>query len=381
MGMTKYAIRKLPQAAPTAVFSIAHGLATVFVASAVLMACSGVADVTVAHRADGAAQRPDTSPADEPDAGSLADAAAWDVSVPTDAYRPDSSAGPIHPFTGTTRSRLSYYAVPHPDDEFQSWSLIENDAQTYPVIITMTRGEATGYCAKSGYKGYQPSLGELPPGNDPTYRSKSCKQNRIGSTLAFYQAMAAVDPTLGPMPTTQTMLLGGPLPPGTPGYGCAVSSKTIEVWTGRNMALVFLDLGDGNLSSCEVQWAVSQVRRMRGTSALPNLAEHRLVAAGFRNKSNPNCYVYDHPDHRVVHQAIWNTNFMLPGGQYGRTCTTDPDHSLVRNVQQIQALRMNGDMRVGAFQRIYGWLKAKPWPAGTEFASLMSTRQAFWRRF
>jgi hypothetical protein len=342
-----------------------------------LVGCAGKADLR--DPADGAQNLPR-------DSGSAATDGSANSELSTADAQPDvqpadgSSDYAAPPYSGTKRAQLTYYAIPHPDDEFQSWSLIENDSASYPVMITLTRGEATGYCA-AGYPGYQPALGELPPGNDPSYQGKTCKQNRIGSTLAFFSVMCAIDPYIGPMPTTKETLTAAPLAVGTPGQGCAASSNQFEIWTGPNMTLVFFDLGDGNLTRCEVAWAISQTRRLRGSRHLPALPEKHLVAAGFRNKNNPNCYVYDHADHLAVHQAIWDTNFGLPGGQYGRTCTTDTDQSLVKTVSQYHVLKMLGDQRVGAFQKIYGWLSAKPWPTGAEAVSLMSAAQAFWRRF
>lgn len=285
------------------------------------------------------------------------------------------------PHDGTARMQLNYVVVPHPDDEIGGWALIENSPGNYNIFIHLTRGEGTGYCG-GGFPGYQPGYGEAPPGDRADYATQTCRTLRMGSTVAFYRAMASIDPYIGPIATTEHARRGVALPVGTPGRSCAVTSDRYTIRVGQNAAIVFFDLGDGNLSRCEVEWAVSQVRALRGTDWLPALPEWSLVGASFYNDSYPNCVSYAHPDHRAVHEALWNTNFGTRGPQYGRTCRSDPDSGRVDYVDQYGMLDTSGSTRVGAAQVYYGWLRGDaPWPSGShDDVAAWSQNQAFWIR-
>ena len=52
--------------------------------------------------------------------------------------------------SGGGPDKVSYIVVPHPDDEMQAWSLIENTPDIYEVYIVMTRGEQSFYCGLAG---------------------------------------------------------------------------------------------------------------------------------------------------------------------------------------------------------------------------------------
>src|ERR671917_1265731 len=69
--------------------------------------------------------------------------------------------------TATAKKRLQYVVVPHPDDEFSAWSLIEKSHDNYPVFIVLTRGERTRYCAPEGKVALQVNLGEDKPSPYP----------------------------------------------------------------------------------------------------------------------------------------------------------------------------------------------------------------------
>src|SRR5674476_1127036 len=56
----------------------------------------------------------------------------------------------------------SLVVMPHPDDESQAWSLIQNSPSNFKIFAYMTKGEATGYCHTYSY-GLNESLGEVAP--------------------------------------------------------------------------------------------------------------------------------------------------------------------------------------------------------------------------
>ncbi len=282
----------------------------------------------------------------------------------------------------------------HPDDEMHGWAILERSTDNYSVIIHGTRGEATGYC-KNGFPGYQPGLGEAPPGNTKDYKNRSCKQLRIGSSRAFWNAAANFDSAFRPTPTEHHARTGVSLPSGTPGRGCAVSSNRFDMWIGKNSTLVYFDLGDGNLKECEVQWMISQIRRLRGTYYIPALREHSVVAVGHYNDIDgdpvtvdpryPNCSHYGHPDHYAVHRGVFHTNYGTRGPQIGRTCSADPDvpdarrKLVVDDYSKIMSVAADGTRR-GAVQVYYGWLMGPdPWPTGNESAANASNPQSFWQ--
>jgi hypothetical protein len=335
----------------------------------------GADEVAVDGGADGDIDAPDAGDVPvEADGPAEVDAGADDGAEPDDGDASDG--GPPH--AETDRLRINYLVMPHPDDEFTAWSLIEDQPEVYQVFVTLTRGDA---CI--GWPYYEPALGEAPPGNDPDYASAAdCGTLRVGSTLAFYEAMMRLDPYLGPLPTWHEDRTGTALAPGDPGHGCEVTSDRFAIWVGRNVALLFFDLGDTNLRRCEVEWALSQTRALRGSWYLPDLPEADLVAAATYNDGRfEDCFVYANPDHLATHEALWLTDFGTPGGQYGRTCRADPDQSLVGTVRQYSAMDLAGTTRVGAMQVYYGWLYDGPIPAGNEAATAFSYDQAFWVRF
>jgi hypothetical protein len=274
------------------------------------------------------------------------------------------------------KEQVAYLLIPHPDDEFEAWSAIEDQPRTQQLFIYLTRGEAG---CQLGFPYYQPSLGEDAPGGAPGYERRSCAENRVGSTLSFLRTMASDDPSLGPMPDTRHELTAVSLEHATPGATCVASSPRFEAWTGEGFAVLFFDLGDGSLTRCEVEWALGQVRALRGT-VLPELPERGVTAVGFLNEGFAGCFPYAHPDHRAAQDAVRLTDFAA-GPQEGRTCRADPGAALVRNVRHYSAMSMDKDRRTGAVQRVYGWLFGAPLPAGDEAATLFSEDQAFWRSF
>src|ERR1700694_1690155 len=76
----------------------------------------------------------------------------------------------------TTKDHITYVLIPHPDDEYEAWALIQNQPTQYPVFVLLTRGEGTDFCVPANYShSWQPQLGELPAIPTPTNKyTASC---------------------------------------------------------------------------------------------------------------------------------------------------------------------------------------------------------------
>ena len=107
------------------------------------------------------------------------------------------SGGSVDPSRENSPSSVSYIVVPHPDDEMQAWSLLEDTPEVHKVFIMLTRGEQTAYCAQPGH---DEGTGEAPPSPWPQGRwTASCESARQNSFFEFVEAMARFD---GGMPAS-----------------------------------------------------------------------------------------------------------------------------------------------------------------------------------
>lgn len=286
--------------------------------------------------------------------------------------------------------RVAYIAVPHPDDEFQVWSLVEDTPEDYKVFITMTHGEATTYCEPAGYaRSYQPGL-ERPADPAPTGRwTSSCSRARLGSHVRYFRDMAAADDSV---PGALTDLgTKGPFPADGVGLcrtdastSCTDAQRTARVWRdahGRG-ALVVFDLGDGDLTSAEVAWAIRTVRDHRGALGLDTSLPDSHLLGTYAN-ADPACFLYPNADHEAVHTALSTTDFGL-GHQSAATCAADPDadrSAVVSAAGADAAFRLSGQRRVGAHVSNYGWLEDPHYALDrTGQSQLFHTHQHFWSR-
>ncbi len=93
------------------------------------------------------------------------------------------------------RPTLDYVDVPHPDDELEAWSLLEDRPDQYPVFVLCTHGEATVY---ADGRGFQPQLGERTPQPQPwgPPGSTTVRRQRLSSFTAFLDEASLLDPAL-----------------------------------------------------------------------------------------------------------------------------------------------------------------------------------------
>lgn len=268
----------------------------------------------------------------------------------------------------TTKERLQYVVIPHPDDEFSAWALIEKSSGNYPIFIVLTRGEHTQYCAPDGKTALQAHLGEYEPSPYPYVGrgSRNCGQARMNSWQRFLNDMARADSSLSSNPPHRGSFDEG-----------------FEVWADDKSARVAFDLGDGELTSEKVTWAIQAVRSRR-SQLFPNLPEYGVIGSAYHNPSENRCVFNDHPDHHAVVDALFHTDQGTAGPQWGRTCRFDPNVTRIDRVDDdTYANAMYVDAhgrRFGFFQRAYGWL-VDVWPQGDDATTVWSHDQAFWTRF
>ncbi len=293
---------------------------------------------------------------------------------------------------------MSISVLPHPDDEFQVWSMLEDQPDQYSVIVYLTRGEETGFCEPDiAGTAYQPGL-EAPATPEPEGRwSDSCERARIASALAFFSDMADRDSTV-PGDFAEPIVAGPFDDPRNvvcrvdDGEECNSSNRSASVWADRDGrgAVVFFDLGDGDLSAEEAVWAISVVLHQRAALGLESTPPVAGLVGGFANDSS-HCFSYPHPDHLAVHEALFSFDFGL-GFQMAATCASGRDvkvHGTVSNDAVDAAFRVSGPdqnaigaERLGAHVKHFGWLHNDYYHIDREAQGLLFTKnQYFWVRF
>lgn len=292
---------------------------------------------------------------------------------------------PLVPAAASGPSQISVLALPHPDDETMVASQFQTATSNFQVYITFTRGEQTQYCVPSQYaNSYNPDLGEQPALEAPQGRySPSCAASRLASQVGFFQQMSQSVPAMpgdfAPAYTTRSFPANG-----TSIFrddaGTRIVDRTAVVHVdqqGRGV-LVNFNLGDGDLTSGEVSWAISTVLGNKAEFGIPELRVWNIIGAFWAPTTYPGCVGYTHADHRAVHQALWNSRF---GARYtaGATCAADRDVRRTGTVNDTYWQAAFGEG--GAFSTNYGWLKPGEWqadPVGqtTHFHG----PQTFWQR-
>jgi hypothetical protein len=164
-------------------------------------------------------------------------------------------------------TELVYVVVPHPDDELEAWSLLEDRADQYPVLVLCTHGEQTVY---ADGRGHQPELGERTPLPQPwgARGSPTVRAQRLGSFSAFLDGGAALDPHLDAELVDHGVLDDGPSP--------------FTVAVGERSARVVFDGGDGRLTPEFVTAVLQRTRALRRTH-LPVQQEGGAIGAAYWN--------------------------------------------------------------------------------------------------
>lgn len=312
----------------------------------------------------------------------------------------------------TTKKQLTYVVIPHPDDEWEAWSLIEKSSDNYPVFVLLTQGEETSACrtpaegsatGPSWYQGPsaptgQPDYNEYVHGNPWQGRwNPACPAARLASFHLFLDRMAQFDSTLPYKPAYRGRFCfsGGTVAPARVDQGAPVTASCARVWANGSGARVIFDLGDTDLRATEVLWAMRAVRANRDVLGIPALREHAVLGAAFYNATAPNsgvpaygsCDYYGHPDHHAIQSALWNTR-LGAGPQYVRACDTDPDVTATGG--RVDYVDADTDkaafavdpatrQRLGASTVAYGWLHPTYYESCFSGCGF-SRKQSFWRR-
>jgi hypothetical protein len=261
---------------------------------------------------------------------------------------------------------LRYFLLPHPDDEMMAWSIVQAQAEVYPVFMLMTRGERTSFCDMHGL---QTSMGERIP------NGSTCVAKRMDSWHEFLNRQKQYDTLLDTNAEMQ--------------YKGVMGNPPFELWVGPQSARVAFDLGDGNLTSDEVINAVTTFRNS-GLPLLPVRRELDVIAAGYYNATDTSAGIYTHADHKAVHSAVFNHDFGTPGRQFGRTSHGDPDY-LSDGIKLYVAPGIYTEnmevgptgQRLGDYQQVYGWLAEQEHSHGETDADAggLSREQCFWLRY
>lgn len=286
------------------------------------------------------------------------------------------------------------FVSPHPDDEFQMWSLVENRPEVYKIFVSMTRGEQSGFCEPDKYhEVLHQDLGELPASPEPEGRwTRACEEARITSLLEFLGQMSQADPTVpGDFGDRQTFML-----PSDPNVNvcrydqddledCGDKPREVLVWTDNKDrgAVVVFNVGDGDVEVAEVELALRTLLDNRESWGLEPQVPVASMVGAFAN-AGTRCYSYPHPDHLAVEAALWNTNFGQ-GPQLGATCYVGRRQDMSAMVSQAAAdaaFAVDEDRhRLGAHGRHYGWLHGDMYPLSITQSTLFHRMQSFWVRF
>lgn len=251
----------------------------------------------------------------------------------------------------------SVVVVPHPDDEMQAWSLVEAEPDLHHVFVVLTRGEQTTFCSGSGY---DPATGELPPDPDPVDRfTDTCVEARIDSLIGFMDVMWSAERGAGAFEPEGTLAgTGGPacrvddLDATAP---CTTEPTTADVWSTAGASIVVFDLGDGDLTTGEVEWALRTVIAEPAAAGVGDeLPLRSVIGAGYYNDGDPACFDYPHPDHGAVHDVLRAADW-LEVPRLTAVCDGDVERRAVSLQAWDLAFSEDSD-ELGAHILHYGWL-------------------------
>jgi hypothetical protein len=311
-----------------------------------------------------------------------------------------------------TNPYINYHIIPHLDDEISTFSMWYNALEepfVHNVFISLTRGEATSTC--NSWNAFQPQLGEIAPAKDASTTQDlgyaPCIEQRLFSWHGFLDQTIGDNGYhryLGVLDLSRTGKIA--LPP-------TVNISLAHVWTGGRATRIVFSFPDSGrklsqslTTQDQVVWALRSVIANKERLQIPTSYADFAAVASYRN-IDPRCFLYDHPDHRVIHQALFRVDVSAGGStpgfvvgpqgssfwnQRGATCNYDREARIVLTVPPTswnQILRVDPitKMRIGSAQRYYGWLNRNSggWPWKCNFPSdrrcLWTRNQYFWSRF
>ncbi len=269
-----------------------------------------------------------------------------------------------------------YAAMPHPDDEFQAWSLLENSSH-FTAIVLMTRGERTLRCTAGRFaQSWQEGL-EIPPSPTPeAMEDETCVKARLDSIRGYLRQMSETDNSIpGDFAEgfTVTDLIDddGVVCSRESGDQCTQVNLGADVWLDRRQrgALIAFDLGDANLTEAEVEWAMTQLRDQPAKFGIDPERPDGYVVSGYYNDGDPDCFEYPHADHQAVASVVDSVDLGL-GLQLVATCSDPGENVLNARVSERSAdaafefrgeSDVEGAVRRGAHEAHYGWLAETVW--------------------
>ena len=296
--------------------------------------------------------------------------------------------------------KIRYIVLPHPDDEFEAWSMVAGDTTHYIVFILLTRGEYSRYCDGSGISQLQTDRAERLPQPQPFTGegTPTCAEQRLDAWSTFLDTRGGVESAIGRPGFLGQFDLdvpeGAALPSKIDASGERVPETKYLLWVGDKSARFAFDFGDRDLSLNEVVLGIEAVRALR-SRVLPVSEEDDIIAGAYFNDSFDPSIRYQHPDHKAVQEAVKGIDFGTPGPQWGRTVPEDPEVAETLEVppalycsvmcvdpEPIDPATNPFAFRTGSLQQDYGWLAPAYW-VGAELpsGSIFSRVQPFWKVF
>jgi hypothetical protein len=319
-----------------------------------------------------------------------------------------ATTGALLSADGRTPTGMQLVLSPHPDDEMLALPAIEDDPNTYTVLVSLTRGEATNRCADVELFTQQ-EAGEVLPDPVPSAGDEAaCGSSRIAAWSTFLSRASGHITEIRPGRADHTI-------------------RVDERWggdadfaVGDNAAHVALSLPDGGLDASGVVDAVEALLEGRG-EILPDLPLRRIVSAGYWNDSDergtrttesgdcatvedcpgtPTALEYEHPDHRSLTLAMATLAPLTEAGAWVNVAPDDVDdlrRALGSDTGRLQTMELSpddydalmglgadgveGPERLGLQQQLYGWLAfpGEWWATGevTEGDVLFARRQTY----
>lgn len=291
------------------------------------------------------------------------------------------------------------FVNPHPDDEYQHWALLEKRPDIVSLVVLLTQGERTVFCDEEGLRvGWQRDLEPAPRPLPEARFTESCTDARVNAFLSYFEDMATVDASVpgrfaDPVTTQSFDDAEAVVCRLDDDDNCTVTTSA-EVYRdleGRG-SLVIFDLGDGDLTVDEVQWALRAVIDILADDLLPRETRIAGIVGGYSTPYEGywGCYTYPHDDHLAVDQALWQIDFGV-GFQASATCATDPRRQLYARVSDEATdaafatepvPRSREVRRTGAHTANYGWLHSDFYPV-SRFGQteLFHQGQHYWVRY